>query len=110
VIIQYPPFVHSLAHILDKADDEVLEAYLVTRAALALSPYLGTSTDAWLAQRSLYETLSGVKKGVVGDRGEYCLGQVEETLGYATGRFFVKETFGGDSKEKGTKVITGEVL
>lgn len=108
VIIQYPAFVDSLASILNETDEDVLEAYLVTRAALALSPYLGTSTDAWLAQRSLYEALNGIKKGVVGNRAEYCLGQVENTLGYAAGRFFVKETFGGDSKEKGTKVITGK--
>jgi len=109
VIIQHPPFVHSIASLLSETSDDVLEAYLLTRAALALSPYLGTNTSAWLAQRSLYETLNGIKAGVVGDRAEYCLGQVENTLGFAAGRFFVKETkFGGDSKEKGTKVITGK--
>ena len=109
VILTYPPYGESLSKLLDETDADVIEAYLVTRAALTLSPYLGTSTAAWLAQRSLVEVLSGIKKGVVGDRGEYCIGQVESTLGFAAGRYFVNETFGGESREKGTKVITGEI-
>lgn len=63
-------------------------------------------TKAWQAQRRLYELLSGVKKGAVGDRAEYCTGIVESTLGFAAGRYFANETFGGESREKGTKVIT----
>ena len=109
MILTYPPYGESLSKLLDETDADVIEAYLVTRAALTLSPYLGTSTEAWLAQRSLVEVLSGIKKGVVGDRGEYCIGQVESTLGFAAGRYFVNETFGGESREKGTKVITGEI-
>ena len=76
------------------------------QAALALSPLLGMNTEAWQAQRTLLEALTGVKKGAVGDRGEFCVGKVEETLGFAAGRFFVKQTFGGDSRAKGTKTIT----
>ncbi|KAF9049323.1 zincin [Hymenopellis radicata] len=85
---------------------DVIEAYLVIRAALTLSPYLGMGTEAWQAQRALVEELSGIKHGVVGDRGEWCIGQVEETLGFAAGRYFVNATFGGESREKGTNVIT----
>lgn len=65
------------------------------------------NTKAWQAQRTLVELLSGIKKGAVGERSEYCVNQVEETLGFAAGRYFVNETFGGESKEKGTTVITG---
>lgn len=108
VILTWPDYMTSLAEILDDTDSDVIEAYLITRAALTLSPYLGTSTEAWQAQRSLFEALSGVKKGAIGDRAETCLTQVEDSLGFASGRFFVNETFGGDSKEKGTKVMTGE--
>lgn len=86
----------------------MIEGYLVIRAALKLSPYLGMATEAWQAQRSLLETLTGVKKGAVGDRAEYCVSQIENTLGLAVGRYFVNETFAGESKKRGTKVITGE--
>ncbi|KAJ3726361.1 hypothetical protein DFJ43DRAFT_1195956 [Lentinula guzmanii] len=100
VIITYPPYIHSLSEILNSTSADVVEAYLVVRAALQLSPYLGMGTEAWQAQRTLVETLSGISKGAVGDRAEYCVGQVEEALGFAAGRYFVNETFSGESKEK----------
>ncbi|KAJ3821178.1 Metalloprotease [Lentinula raphanica] len=106
VIITYPPFVQSLSDILNETSSDVVEAYLVTQAALSLSSYLGMGTEAWQAQRTLVEALSGIKKGAVGDRAEYCVNQVEQALGFAAGRYFVNETFSGESKEKGTKVIT----
>ncbi|KAI0302060.1 hypothetical protein BC826DRAFT_986902 [Russula brevipes] len=81
-------------------------AYLVTRVALRLAPRLGTSTESWKAVRKLQEVLQGIKPGAVGDRAEYCADSVDQALGFATGRYFVNETFPGDSKAKGTKVIT----
>jgi len=85
----------------------VLEAYLVSRAALVLAPRLGPSTASWKAVRNLREVLQGIKPGSIGDRAEYCVNSVDQALGYATGRYFVNEAFPGDSKKKGTKVITG---
>jgi len=110
VIITHPPYAIYLSKLLEETPSSVIEAYLVIRAALALSPYLGSTTEAWQAQRSLIERLTGIKKGAVGDRSEYCIGQVENALGFAAGRFFVNETFAGDSRKKGTKVITGQSL
>ncbi|KAF8636703.1 hypothetical protein AX17_003507 [Amanita inopinata Kibby_2008] len=105
VILTYPAYAVALAKLLDETPSETIEVYLVIQAALTLSPYLGMETDAWKAQRSLLEALTGIKKGAVGDRAEYCVGQVEERLGFAAGRYFVNETFGGESRVKGTKVI-----
>ncbi|EFI28400.1 endothelin-converting enzyme 1 [Coprinopsis cinerea okayama7 len=105
VILTYPSYAKSLADVLNSTSSDVVEAYLVSRAMLTLSPYLGPDTVAWQAQRVLYETLTGIQKGVVGDRAEYCVGRVEETLGFASGRYFVQKTFSGDSKSKATKVI-----
>ena len=110
VIITYPAYPASLSSILDETDWDVIEAYLVTRAGLKLSPYLGSTTEAWQAVRSLQETLRGLKKGAVGDRAEFCAVRVENALGFASGRYFVEETFGGDSKTKATKVITGALF
>jgi endothelin-converting enzyme len=105
--VTYPAYSVSLSNILNETSSEVIEAYLVSRAALDLSPYLGMSTEAWQAQRSLVELITGVKKGAVGDRAEYCVGIVEDKLGFAVGRYFVNETFRDQAREKGTKVITG---
>ena len=107
VIVTYPAYPVSLSNILNETSSEVIEAYLVSRAALALSPYLGMSTEAWKAQRSFLELVTGVKKGAVGNRAEYCVGLVEDNLGFAVGRYFVNETFKDQAREKGTKVITG---
>ena len=107
VILTYPAYSTSLSNILNETSSQVIEAYLVIRAALTLSPYLGMSTEAWKAQRSLVELLTGVKKGAVGDRAEYCVGIVEDNLGFAVGRYFVNETFRDQAREKGSKVITG---
>lgn len=110
VIVSYPTFIHSLSGILNDTSSDVIEAYLVIRAALTLAPNLGLNTEAWKAVRTLVETLQGIKKGAVGDRSEFCIGKVEAALGFAAGRYFVNETFGGKSKEKGTEVITSEYL
>ncbi|KII88684.1 hypothetical protein PLICRDRAFT_141150 [Plicaturopsis crispa FD-325 SS-3] len=106
VIVTYPAYISSLSEILSDTSSDVVEAYLVTRAALALAPHLGTSTESWLAVRSLEEKLKGIKKGAIGERSEFCVGKVESALGFAAGRYFVNETFGGASREKSTKVIT----
>ncbi|KAH9043209.1 Metalloprotease [Lactarius pseudohatsudake] len=106
VVVTYPEYTRSLTSILNDTDADVLEAYLVSRAVLSLAPRLGTSTESWKATRTLQEVLQGIKPGAIGDRAEYCANSVDQALGFATGRYFVNETFAGDSKAKGTKVIT----
>ena len=107
VIQSYPSYASSVSSILNETASDVIEAYLVTRAGLELSPYLSVDTEAWKAQRSLYELLSGVQPGSVQERSKFCLDLVENHLGLAAGRYFVNATFPGESRSKGTKVITG---
>lgn len=82
VVVTYPPYVSSLSQILKSADSEVVEAYLIVRVALSLSPLLGQETEAWKVVRELKEILGGLKKGAVPDRAEYCAKQVSDTMGY----------------------------
>lgn len=105
IIVTSYDYAMKLGKILNDTPEEIIQAYLVTRAALELSPYLGLKTEAWKAQRTLVEVLQGIKKGAVGDRSDYCVEKVEEAMGFAAGRYFANETFGGDSKEKGEKII-----
>ena len=107
IILTSMTYLSDLSRILNDTNKDVLEAYLVTRAGLAYSSYLGLETEAWHAVRNLEEVLNGIKKGAIGDRAEYCVGRVESALGFALGRYFVRETFGGDSRRVATKVITG---
>jgi endothelin-converting enzyme len=105
IIVTSYDYAKKLGKILNDTPEQVIEAYLVTRAALELSPHLGLKTEAWKAQRTLVEALQGIQKGAVGDRSEYCVEKVEEAMGFAAGRYFANETFGGDSREKGEKII-----
>ncbi|KAI0687125.1 metalloprotease [Cytidiella melzeri] len=106
VILESSTYPAALSSILKETPRDVLGAYLETRAALALSRFLGYSTEAWRATRVLTERLTGIKPGAVGDRADTCVANIEVALGFAAGRYFVKEVFGGDSREKGTRVIT----
>jgi endothelin-converting enzyme len=108
VIITYLPYPESLASILADASESVVEAYLVSQTALQLADYLSMETEVWKAARTLKEELMGLKKGVVGERTEFCAANVENALGFAMGRYFVNETFGLDEKatSKASKVIT----
>ena len=106
VILTSTTYAASLSSILNETSRDTIEAYLEMRAALTLSGNLGLSTEPWRATRALEERLRGIKTGAVGDRAEFCVSRVENAMGFAAGRYFVKEVFGGDSREKGTKVIT----
>ena len=108
IILTSTTYLPDLSKILNGTDKDVLEAYFVSRAGLTYAPYLGLDIEAWKATRSLEEVLNGIKKGAVGDRAEYCVARVESAMGFALGRYFVKEAFGGASREKATKVITGK--
>jgi len=109
VIVTYPAYTASLSDILDSTPHEVIEAYLVSQAALTLASHLGPSTESWKAVRRLHEVLQGIKLDAVGDRSKVCIDIVDETLGFATGKYFVQETFGGDSREKSVNIIRGRL-
>ncbi|KAG8821863.1 hypothetical protein FRC17_009710, partial [Serendipita sp. 399] len=105
LIVTYPPYVSSLSTILEEASSETVDAYLTLRTSLDLAPLLGQDTPAWMIVRELREALGGIKKGAVPERSEYCARQVSDVMGYATGRFFVHEAFGGNSKAKSGALI-----
>ncbi|KAG8827602.1 hypothetical protein FRC17_007748 [Serendipita sp. 399] len=105
LIVTYPPYVSSLSTILEEASSETVDAYLTLRTSLDLAPLLGQDTPAWMIVRELREALGGIKKGAVPERSEYCARQVSDVMGYATGRFFVHEAFGGNSKDKAGTLI-----
>jgi endothelin-converting enzyme len=109
VIVTYPDYVASLSDILDTTPHEAVEAYLVSQAALTLAPHLGVSTESWKIIRQLREVLQGIKPDAVGARSEFCINTVDQTLGFATGRYFVQETFGNASRETSMKVIQGSL-
>lgn len=107
VIVTSKTYGPDLSSILDETPSDVVEAYLVSRVALSQAATLGHNTEVWQANRALEETLQGIKKGQVPDRSEWCIQNVENSMGFAVGRFFVQETFTKNARERATKVITG---
>ncbi|KAF9520534.1 hypothetical protein BS47DRAFT_639027 [Hydnum rufescens UP504] len=105
VIVTYPPYVRDLLLLIEETDPEVIQAYLVTQAALQLSPYLGPNTFPWKVVNEFNQLLHGIKRGTPIDREEWCLARVEESLGFLTGHFFVQEAFSGSSRAKATDLI-----
>lgn len=87
IIVTHLPYLASLSKLLSNTTDDILEGYLVARASLSLAEHLGPETEIWKATRELVEELTGIRKGAVGDRAEYCSGKVETALGFAAGRW-----------------------
>lgn len=94
VIVTYPPYFAKLEKLVESTTAEVLQAYLITRAAMKLSPLLGPSTEPWRIVTEFNQALQKVKKGTPTDRGKWCLAQMQNDLGFIAGRFFVDEVFG----------------
>jgi endothelin-converting enzyme len=95
IIVSYPPYIRGLSRLIADTKPETMFAYFVSRSALSLAENLGSETGVWKAHRSLQEVLRGLKKGAIEDRADFCLRRLENALGFAAGRFFVKEAFGG---------------
>lgn len=108
VIITYKPYPSSLSEILKRTHPDVIEAYLVVRAALEYAPNLGTTTEPWKAVRQLQNSLDGVRIGVFEERSEFCVRKVESAMGFATGRYFVNASFPSDSRTKASGVINSK--
>ncbi|KAF8758456.1 Peptidase family M13 [Rhizoctonia solani] len=90
VIVSYPEYPSKLNAIIGSTDYDIIEAYLVARASSNLDPI-------------------SVPQLQSGRPGEWCLGKVEEALGFAAGRFYVQKAFGGDSRKKAESVITNVI-
>lgn len=108
VIVTYKPYPTSLSRILDRTSADVIEAYLVVRAALEYAPNLGITTEAWKAVRQLQEVLNGLRPGAIGERSEFCVRKVDAAMGFATGRYFVNSTFPNDSKDRAAQILSGK--
>ncbi|KAF8298254.1 zincin [Clavulina sp. PMI_390] len=105
VVVTYPPYFPDLSSLVQSTTGEVLQAYFVSQAALGLAPYLGLETEPWRIVTEFSQALNGIKKGTPVDRGKWCLGQMQGSLGFMAGRFFVEDVFSPSSREKAFDVV-----
>ena len=104
-IINSPEFLTNLTVVVAEAEPEVLEAYFVVRAAQALGPLLGTKTVVRQQVEGMSNYLTGIPEGVRKPRSDTCLSSLSSALGFSAGRFFVREAFPGESKQRAEEVI-----
>jgi len=104
-IINSPEYLASLAGLVVDAEPETLEAYFIARASQVYGPLLGTKTVVRQQVDALANFLTGVPAGVRKPRSDTCLASLSSALGFSAGRFFVREAFPGESKDKAEEII-----
>ncbi|PWN89837.1 zincin [Acaromyces ingoldii] len=107
VIVQSPSFVKSLDSLLSRTKTPVIEAYLAWTALRTLGLYLGPSVPLRKPIDALDRRSKGVDEDAKVDREGYCLGRINEALGFMAGRFFVKEAFSQDARQQAQNIIEG---
>ena len=103
--VTYPPYLHSLTHIVDTTPDYILSAYFVTQLAMAHGKALGPKTGVWMELRRLEEALYGLQPGTKEDRQDVCLTWVNHVVGYIAGAEFVKKTFSPAARDDAMGII-----
>jgi len=106
LIVTYPPYLHDLTTILQTTPASIVEAYLVARAGIALGPNLGPDTKVWKAVRKLRELTGGPKLGKRANREGWCLGQVQDGLGFIAGRFYAEKAFDESSRTSAEDILS----
>jgi endothelin-converting enzyme len=68
--------------------------------------FLGhTSISVRKPWENFAKILAGIDPNVKKDRWKTCVREMDNTLGFLAGEFYVRKTFGGDAKERGRLVI-----
>ncbi|GAA5931410.1 hypothetical protein JCM3775_005017 [Rhodotorula graminis] len=105
VIVRAPTYMGNLSALLEHTAPDVLEAYFVVQISQQLAPLLGAKQPLHKTVLALSNRLKGLPADVSPPRDDTCLNEVVSAFGFAVGRYFVEEAFGGDSKEYAEEVI-----
>ncbi|EPQ28571.1 uncharacterized protein PFL1_03875 [Pseudozyma flocculosa PF-1] len=104
-ILTSPKFLTSLDSLVSRTRSSVLEAYFVWTAARELGSALGPNVALRGPAERLSRYLRGVDADAKEDRDKVCLQDLDEALGFMSGRFFVQKAFGGDSRDRVEAII-----
>ena len=103
VLLTSPPYLETVNRLLRKTPKETIQAYFLWTAMRA---YLGhTSASTRKAWEDFSKVLAGIDPNVKKERWKTCVREMDNTLGFLAGEFYVRKTFGGDAKERGRLVI-----
>uniref|UniRef100_A0A8C9XZ20 endothelin-converting enzyme 1 n=1 Tax=Sander lucioperca TaxID=283035 RepID=A0A8C9XZ20_SANLU len=104
VVLYAREYLQQVSELINKTDRSLLNNYmmwtLVQKSVASLDQRFENAQD------KLLESLYGTKKSCT-PRWQTCIGNTDDTLGFALGALFVKATFDKHSKEKAEEMING---
>jgi len=103
VLLTSPPYLDSVNRLLKQTPKETIQAYLLWTT---IRNFIGhTSASTRKAWEDFSKTLAGIDPNVKKERWKTCVREMDNTIGFLAGEFYVRKTFGGDAKERGRLVI-----
>lgn len=108
-ILPAPKFVPALDSLISRTRDDVVEAYFAWTALRTLGLALGPSVPLRRSVDALDRHIKGVDADAPVDRTTLCLGNLNAALGFMAGRYFVRDSFPQQAKDK-TELIMRNIV
>jgi endothelin-converting enzyme len=103
VLLTSPEYLQSVHHLLKTTPKGTIQAYLLWTT---MRSYLAhTSRDIRKPWEDFSKVLAGIDPNVKKDRWKTCVRELDNTLGFLAGEYYVRKTFGGDAKARGRLMI-----
>lgn len=103
VLLTSPAYLESVNTLLQKTPKKTIQAYFLWTA---MRSYIGhTSEETRKAWTDFSKILAGIDPNVKLERWKTCVREMDNTLGFLAGEFYVRKTFGGNAKDRGKLVI-----
>ena len=103
VLLTSPPYLEAVNNLLEKTPKETIQAYLLWTT---IRNFIGhTSASTRKAWEDFSKTLAGIDPNVKKERWKTCVREMDNTIGFLAGEFYVRKTFGGNAKERGRLTI-----
>jgi endothelin-converting enzyme len=103
VLLSSPPYLEAVNRLLEKTPKETIQAYLLWTT---MRSFLGhTSAGTRKPWEDFSKSLAGIDPNVKKERWKTCVREMDYTLGFLAGEFYVRKKFGGDAKQRGGLII-----
>jgi len=103
ILLTSPSYLEAVNKLLNKTPKETVQAYLLWTTMRTFISHADLKTRK--SYEDFSKTLAGIDPNVKKERWKTCVREMDETLGFLAGEFYVRKTFGGNAKERGRIVI-----
>jgi len=103
VLLTSPAYLEAVNDLLKENTKETIQAYLLWTT---MRNFIGhTNAQTRKPWEDFSKTLAGIDPNIKKERWKTCVREIDYTLGFLAGEFYVRETFGGDSKGRARSTI-----